>query len=304
MPGMRLRTGLRALVALALLSGIGATIAATTGARPARVGHNQAWESVSIDCRSPALGGKLPAQVYLPPHWGAGGRRYRVLYFLHGLPADPGSYKRTGFVAQQLAAADLQAIVVTPQGARDQDSDREYLDWSRTENWPRAISHDLTACIDRRYPTIRSRRGRALIGLSAGGYGAMNIGLRSLSTYAVIESWSGYFVATDPSGLHVLKLSSAKAQAAATVPSGNHLRQSLRRHPTLVAFYVGRSDSRFLTMNRVFDATLTQHGVAHVFRTYPGGHQLALWQGQAPAWLRMALTYLRTGWVIAPPPGS
>jgi enterochelin esterase-like enzyme len=301
---MRLRTGLGALVALALLSGLGTTIVARTGARPARVGHNGTWKSVSIDCRSPALGGTLPAQVYLPPHWGAGGRHYRVLYFLHGLPADPSAYKRTGFVAHELGVNGLQAIVVTPQGARDEDSDREYLDWSRTENWPRAISHDLTSCIDHRYPTVNSRRGRALIGLSAGGYGAMNIGLRNLDTFAVIESWSGYFVATDPSGLHVLKLSTAKAQEAATVPSGDGLRRSLRRHPTLVGFYVGRADSRFLTMNRMFDATLAQHGVPHVFRTYPGGHELALWQAEAPAWLRMALTYLRTSRVVAPAPGA
>src|SRR5206468_3449954 len=127
---------------------------------------------------------------------------------LHGLPAAPQSYTQNAFVAQALAAARRPAIVVAPQGARSGNSDREYLDWAPSENWPRAISVDLTACIDRRFHTIRSRRGRALIGLSAGGYGAFNVGLRSLATFGAVESWSGYFVATDPSGYHVLRFPS------------------------------------------------------------------------------------------------
>jgi enterochelin esterase-like enzyme len=297
---MGLRTGLGALIAVALLAGLSATVAAIGGART-RIDQNRAWDSVSISCPAPALGGTLPVQVYLPPGWKTNGRRYRVVYFLHGLPANPNSYRRNGFVAQTLASAGLQAIVVAPQGARTENSDREYLDWSPSEDWPRAISDDLPACIDRRYPTVPGRRGRALIGLSAGGYGAMNIGLRNLATFAVVESWSGYFVATDPSGLHVLQLSSPRAAEAARVPSGAGLRGRLRLHPALVAFYVGRSDRRFLAMNEQFAAGLDRHGVAHVFRTYAGGHQLGLWLAEAPAWLRMALVYLRTGRVLAPP---
>ena len=123
-------------------------------------------------------------------------------------------------MAHALVCAHEQAIVFAPQGARENDSDREYLDWSASENWPTAISHDLTMCIDRRFRTIAARRCRALVGLSAGGYGAFNVGLRTLQTFGAVESWSGYFVGTDPSGYHVLKLGSPAAQRVATVPSG------------------------------------------------------------------------------------
>ena len=34
--------------------------------------------------------------------------------------------------------------------------------------------------------------------------------------------------------------------------------------------------------NERYDTVLTQAGIAHVFRTYPGGHQLSLWESQAP----------------------
>jgi S-formylglutathione hydrolase FrmB len=250
---------------------------------------------VSITCRSPSLGGKLPAKVYLPPNNAAGGRRVPVIYFLHGLPATPQSYTQNAFVAHALVLAHERAIVVAPQGARTSGSDREYLDWSATEDWPRAISYDLTGCIDRRFRTVASRNGRALVGLSAGGYGAFNVGLRNLRTFAAVESWSGYFAATDPNGHHVLTFASPAAQRAAAVPSGPALTAELRRWPTLVAFYVGNADDRFADVNQAFDATLRRDGIAHVFRIYRGGHSSSLWRSQAPGWLTMALRYLATG---------
>jgi putative tributyrin esterase len=248
--------------------------------------------TASINCRSPSLGGTLPALVYLPPGYSKHSKPYPVVYFLHGLPAGPSSYQSNGFVAAALQAAGERAIVVAPQGARSSDSDREYLDWSPTENWPQAISHDLTACIAHRYHTISGRLGRALIGLSAGGYGAFNIGARNLQTFGAVESWSGYFAATDPAGDHVLDLGSTQANDDAAVPSGPALADTVTKYPSLLAFYVGLQDSRFLTMNRQYDAALTASHVPHTFRTYPGGHSGALWHAQAPSWLKMALDYL------------
>lgn len=233
--------------------------------------------------------------MYLPPGYPSTARRYRVIYFLHGLPATPASYKSNTFVAGALARARDPAIVVAPQGARAPNSDREYLDWSATEDWPRAITDDLTGCIDRRYRTINSRTGRALIGLSAGGYGALNIGLRNLKTFAAVESWSGYIAATDPSGYHVLKLATPTAQRNARVADDADLRAELARFPSLVAFYCGQADDRFADTNAAFAASLTSGHVRHVYRSYPGGHSGSLWYGKATAWLTMATTYLSTG---------
>ena len=279
-----------AFAAVGLAFAIGAAV--VVASRPSRRRRRYPAQTVAIDCNSPSLGGKLPALVYLPAGYGNGSTRYRVIYFLHGLPAGPSSYKANSFVASALAASGRRAIVVAPQGARDQNSDREYLDWSPTENWPAAISDDLTKCIDTHYRTDAGRTGRALVGLSAGGYGAFNIGLRTLEDFGAVESWSGYFVATDPSGYHVLNLGSATANAAARVPRGPGLRKEAARWPSLIAFYIGRQDSRFLQMNEQFDDQLTQNGIKHVFRIYSGGHSATLWHSQAPHWLGMALDWL------------
>lgn len=283
------------LVVVLVLGGAVAIVLAAGRHRARRTRLSSTIQVASVDCRSPSLGGRLPALVYLPPRYTVTGRRYPVIYFLHGLPASPESYKNNSFVADAVQAAGGRAIVVAPQGARSANSDAEYLDWSATENWPRAITTDLTQCIDQRYHTIATRSGRALIGLSAGGYGALNIGLRHLGTFAVVESWSGYVAATDPSGYHVLQFASPAAQAAAAVPDDDALRAEMARYPSLLAFYCGSADDRFADTNEHFDRTLAGGDVSHVYHSYPGGHSGALWRGQAPAWLSMALTYLATG---------
>jgi enterochelin esterase-like enzyme len=245
---------------------------------------------VLVTCRAPSLGGALPALVYLPAGYRYGSGRYHVIYFLHGLPAQPNTYTTNAFVASGVPAG-RRTIVVAPQGARGDNDDREYLNWGPTEDWPQAIAHDLPRCIDKRFRTVANRFGRALVGLSAGGYGAFNIGLRNLSTFAVVESWSGYFAATDPSGEHVLELGSDQADVDARVPAGRYLKREQATWPALIAFYIGRQDSRFLQMNREFEAQLRQAGVSHYFRIYAGGHTAALWHAQVAPWLLMALRY-------------
>ncbi len=302
MRARRLARGALLIVAAAALLTAGALVVLAAHGRASRGATRRVAvplaRTVSITCRSPSLGGQLPTLVYLPAAYRSSSRRYPVVYFLHGLPANPQSYTQNAFVAHALVSAHAEAIVVTPQGARENDADREYLNWSSTENWPQAISRDLTTCIDHRFRTVASREGRSLIGLSAGGYGAFNVGLRSLQTFGAVESWSGYFVGTDPSGYHVLKLGPPAAQRAATVPDGPALAKEVARWPSLIAFYVGSSDDRFADANQAFDASLRRYGIAHVFRVYPGAHSGALWQAQAPSWLALALTYLATGQTV------
>jgi enterochelin esterase-like enzyme len=124
------------------------------------------------------------------------------------------------------------------------------------------------------------------VGLSAGGYGATIVGVHHPSTFSVIESWSGYFHATDPSGTQPL----ARGPAA----NAHNLFSGLRGTSTFFAFYVGRSDDRFLAENQQADRELATAHVRHVFEVYAGKHETALWQAHAVAWLRLALRHLAT----------
>jgi len=242
---------------------------------------------------SPAVAGRLRLAVYLPAGYASSGRRYPVVYFLHGLPAAAGSFRGADFLARALASSGRRAIIVAPQGARDNDSDPEYLDWGPGRNWETAISRDVVGYVDSHFRTIGARQGRAIVGLSAGGYGAVMLALHHLSAFSVVESWSGYFHPTDAAGVHALDLGSQRANANASAHAFvTTLRRGFARRPTFFAFYVGSGDARFRNENRVFHRELAAAGVPHLFRIYPGGHQQSVWNAHARAWLAVAVDHL------------
>ena len=242
---------------------------------------------------SAALHGTLHFEVYLPSGYATSGLHYPVVYFLHGLPAGSGDYRNLGFVEKALATLPAPSILVVPQGARSGDPDPEYLDQGPGRKWATAIAAELPRVIDARYRTIASRRGRALIGLSAGGYGAMHLALDHLAAFSVVESWSGYFHPTDPTGLQGLDLGSAQDNDRANVHTqALRLRATLRSQRTLIAFYVGKGDTRFEAENEQLNQELSRAGISHVFRLYAGGHDQQLWGRYAPAWLALAVSHL------------
>jgi S-formylglutathione hydrolase FrmB len=249
--------------------------------------------TLDVSFRSVAIGGKLRLAVYLPPGYATSGLRYPVVYFLHGLPAGATSYRGISFLRQALEASGRGAMIVAPQGARFGDTDPEYLDWGPGRLWETAISREVPAYVDAHFRTIPDRRARAIVGLSAGGYGAVLVALHHLGRFAVVESWSGYFHPTDPQGLQALDLGSsarnAHASAHALVSS---LRTSFARRPTFFAFYVGRGDDRFRDENERLHRELTAARVPHLFELYRGGHEQAVWTAHARAWLGLALNHL------------
>jgi enterochelin esterase-like enzyme len=242
---------------------------------------------VDTQLSSVALGGSVHALVVLPRGYATSSKRYPVVYFLHGLPAGSSSYLGNVWLSRIIARIG-PSILVEPQGARDGDSDAEYLDWGPKRNWSGYVTRELPRYIDSHFRTIPSRSGRAIIGLSAGGYGAAMLGLNNLDEFSVVESWSGYFHATDPSG--------TKAIAA---PASSDVHTLLartaadeRRRSTFLGFYVGRGDKRFRAENEQFADELTRAGIKHVFALYDGAHESALWRAQAQRWLALALDHL------------
>jgi enterochelin esterase-like enzyme len=274
---------LRALVLVVLVAGVYVEVAQPRSA-PVRL-ERAIW--------SPAVKGRLSLGIYLPPGYASSRGRYPVVYFLHGLPASATSFRGADFLARALHESGRKAIIVAPQGARDNDSDPEYLDWGNGRNWETAITRDIVGYVDAHFRTIPQRRGRALVGLSAGGYGAVILALHHLEAFSVVESWSGYFHPTDPQGIRALDLGSPSGNANASAHAFvNTLRAAFARRPTYFAFYVGRGDARFRTENQRFDRELDAARVPHVFRVYAGGHAQSVWSAHAKAWLGVAVDHM------------
>jgi enterochelin esterase-like enzyme len=280
------------------LAGIGA-VAAMANFVAAPAGHGKRSSGAgtigSGSFHSRALRGTDHYSVYLPPGYSSSRRHYPVIYFLHGLPGEPSAYRSIGAIASAVQQSGMQAIVVGAQGARPGDRDPEWLDHGSGRNWETATAVELVHTIDSRYRTIRVRSGRLLIGISAGGYGATLIGAHHPDTYSVVESWSGYFHATNPAGTAPLDLGSEQANDYADfrklIPT-LHTRYGRWWTRTWFGFYVGTNDRRFRSENEKLYTQLRAAHVPHVtFRLYNGGHDWSLWRAHAVEWVERGLGF-------------
>jgi enterochelin esterase-like enzyme len=177
-----------------------------------------------------------------------------------------------------------------PFGSTGTFTDKEWVDGVRPgEGWATFVSRDLVRAIDARYRTIPNGRGRAIGGLSEGGYGAINIALHHPREFSVVESWSGYELA-DPIrsifGRDRARITANSPQLRLTDIAG-----ALRGAHDYFWFYSGSDDS-FLHENRQFATSLERLGVSHRFLVRRGGHNWALWRGNAAAALLAASRHL------------
>lgn len=235
---------------------------------------------------SAAVGGRRqPVDVYLPPGYGTHpGRRYPVLYLLHGVPGRPGAFVATvrlGVVQDELVALHRARpmILVMPFGSTGSFTDKEWANGvGRRERWETFLARDVVRAVDARYRTIRSGRGRAIGGLSEGGYGALNIALHHPREFHVVESWSGYERADDIGSVFghrraLLRRNSPQLTIAAAA-------RKLRAAHTFFWFYTG-TDDREAAQNRAFADTLARLRLRHRFFVVRGGHNWAIWRGNA-----------------------
>jgi enterochelin esterase-like enzyme len=241
----------------------------------------------SISVASPALGGRQQrVVVYLPPGYSQHPtRRYPVFYLLHGFPGRPDAFLLTvrAGVDEEILLAKKKIqplILVMPYGSTGTFTDKEWANGVNPGNgWETFVARDLVHAIDARYRTIPTGAGRALGGLSEGGYAALNIGLHHPGEFGTLQSWSGYAVADNLRSI----FGGNPARLAFNSPLLQLPKQAaaLRRAHTYVWFYSGTGD-RLRSQNAAFAAALTRAGVPHRFFLVPGGHDWSLWRGNAP----------------------
>jgi enterochelin esterase-like enzyme len=257
---------------------------------PAWVAQRGTLEHIYVS--SPALGGRHQgAYVYLPPgYFQHPQRRYRTFYLLHGFPGRPDAFMRTiraGVLDDTLSAKGQirPMILVMPMGSTGTFTDKEWANGVRPhEGWETFVARDLVRAIDKRYRTIRAGWGRAIGGLSEGGYGAINIAIHHPGEFRVVESWSGYQRAD--------KLKAIFGDRASLLTWNSPMDElaraaaKLRRAHTYFWFYIGRDDVRLLGQNRLFATQLARERIHHRFLLLVGGHDWALWRTRAPLAMR------------------
>ena len=130
---------------------------------------------------SPLLGRPIPYAVYIPAQAPEPGERWPVLYLLHGWSGRDGDWFTWGNLSTILdrmtESGAIPPMLVVAPGA----GDSWYVDNPDPGGLGRieaAITSDLIEAIDKRFPTAACRDGRAIGGVSMGGYGAILLALR------------------------------------------------------------------------------------------------------------------------------
>jgi enterochelin esterase-like enzyme len=253
-----------------------------------------------ISVASPALGGQLQrVLVYLPPGYSAHPtRRFPVFYLLHGFPGRADSFLTTvqlgvrEDVLVSTGRARPTILIMPASGGSLFSPDTAWADGVRRHSsWATFVAHDLVASIDARYRTIAAGPGRAIGGLSEGGYGALNIALHHPGEFGVVESWSGYELADrlqsvfgdDPRR----RLRNSPLMLVGPVAA------ALRRTSTFIWFYTGAKDS-LRAQNDEFAAALERLRIRHRYLIVSGRHDWRLWRGYAEAALLAADTGMRS----------
>ncbi len=258
------------------------------------------YEAVQFESR--LVGAPLPYNVILPADYHRGAsksKRYPVLYLLHGLGGSAADW-----VSDRARLADYAAaypfIVIVPEGR-----DAWYTDSATAPNekFESYFVEELIPDVDRRFRTVAAREGRAVAGLSMGGYGSLKFGLKHPELFAFAGSMSGALAAAswlpDEKLLEFVRPSIARVYGPADQPDNETRRAndiyrlvrelSPERVRALPFLYLDCGTEDFLIgVNRDFSALLLEKKVPHEFRELPGGHAWPYWDRQVQEILRLA----------------
>jgi len=257
-------------------------------------------EAVPFESR--LVGAPLHYNVLLPADYALDSskhRRYPVLYLLHGLGGSAGDWvSARARLAEH--AAQYPFIVVVPEGRDGWYTDSATAPAEKFESY---FVKELVPDVDRRFRTVAAREGRAVAGLSMGGYGSLKFGLKYPELFAFAGSMSGALEAAswlpDEKLPAFVRPSIARVYGPPDAPDNetrraNDIFRLVReltpeRTKALPFLYLDCGTEDFLLRgNRDFSALLVEKKVPHEFRQLPGGHTWPYWDRQAREVLRLA----------------
>jgi putative tributyrin esterase len=251
-----------------------------------------------IDCS--ALNSRILKQavrycVYLPAGYDASAsqrpaRRYPVLYFLHGLGDNEqtlfnsGGWTLLDDLRHQHKMGDF--LIAAPEGRRSfyinsADGSVRYSDFFLQEFLP---------YIERAYRIRPGRAGRAVSGVSMGGYGALRFAFAHPELFSAVSAQSAALITESPQQLDAAAQSGSPLGGVLGGPFGKPIdaahwnnnspfvlakRNRLGLRKLAIYFNCGQDDNYgFEKGAALLHDQLQKEGVKHDYRAYPGDHSL------------------------------
>lgn len=139
---------------------------------------------------SSAVAREMKYDIILPADYHHSDQSYPVLYLLHGHMQNYTVWGRNlgaAFYAGQIG----ELIVVMPDGGNSWFVNFAENHEGQANNWEDHIIEDVLGHVDANFRTQSRREGRAIAGLSMGGYGAITLALRNPDKFVSAASTSG-----------------------------------------------------------------------------------------------------------------
>ena len=252
-----------------------------------------------IDCN--AMNSRILKQVvhycvYLPAGYDAGAaehpaRRYPVLYFLHGLGDNEqtlfnsGGWTLLDDLRHQHKMGDF--LIVAPEGRRSfyinsADGSVRYDDFFLQEFMPHT---------EAKYRVRAGRAGRAISGISMGGYGALRLAFAHPELFSAVSAQSAALITESPQQLDSAQRAGTQLGGLLGAVFGNPInvphwnenspfflakKNALSLRKLAIYFNCGQDDNYgFEKGAEQLHDQLQKQGVAHEYHAYPGDHGLA-----------------------------
>lgn len=209
----------------------------------------------------------FPEDPAIPKPWS-------VFYLLHGLSDDHTIWMRRTSIERYVAGLPL--VVVMPDGGRGW-----YTNAKEGAAFEDDLIKDIRQLVESTFPVKAERSGRAIGGLSMGGYGAVKVGLKHHEMFASINSHSG--AVAFPRRVNEGKVPNPEfvrifGDAAKDGPEDPYAIIAKIDHGRIPAMRIDCGTEDFLLdQNREFHELLEKMHIPHEYQEYAGGHDWSYW---------------------------
>ncbi len=219
----------------------------------------------------------LPVHIFLPPCYNASASEYPTLYLIQGSGYEVGEWVEDGVTR----VADLQMnqgilapfIIVMPASDLNRNADSLYLSSSGgAGSWEDFVVNELVPMVDQKFSTWEDRAGRAIGGISRGGYWSLEIAFDNPDEFGAVGGHSPAITSDDligvPDGFSMLSLA-----------------RSIERLKTM-RIYLDAGDSDFAEPGaKQLAAQLDAQHIPYTLVIGSGGHTDDYWSGRISDYL-------------------
>jgi putative tributyrin esterase len=209
----------------------------------------------------------FPDDPNIPEPWAA-------FYLLHGLSDDHTIWMRRTSIERYVEKLPL--VVVMPDGGRGW-----YTNALEGYKFEDDLVKDVVGLVDRTFPVRSDRSGRAIGGLSMGGYGAIKVGLKNPDKFCSINSHSGAI------GFNFDSETDRRLKPELTRVFGNNpvggsedpfAIVERMDHGVVPPMRIDcGTEDRLIERNRKFHQHLESLHIAHEYQEFPGNHNWEYW---------------------------